>query len=309
MVNIWKILDIINKNKNRLIAKSRRTAYFYLLINLPNIINIMLKGKSLTFFTMVNPGIEYGGLLGYSKTKINSRLNQKYIAKSITFDAKDELPEIIKLLESNEINFPFIIKPDIGERSKGVKYINNYKSLINYLKGMKGKLIIEEYIDKKEEYGILYVRAPHTSSGTITSFALKSFDFKKLPEEINFSKINKKTRYINLNAYITKDIVNLFDQISSDINGFYFGRFDIKANSIIDIINGDFKIIELNGIVLSFHGKPVDVFRYDECGTIPGIFLFSLPVFSAFQFFPSGIVKGWESGIIRGILFPFPGCE
>ena len=39
-----------------------------------------------------------------------------------------------------------------------------------------------------------------------------------------------------------------FDAISRGIDGFYFGRYDVKAESLQDLEAGKIKIIELNGM-------------------------------------------------------------
>jgi hypothetical protein len=38
-----------------------------------------------------------------------------------------------------------------------------------------------------------------------------------------------------------------FDEISKQIEGFYFGRFDLRCGSIEDLYSGNIKIVELNG--------------------------------------------------------------
>ena len=53
--------------------------------------------------------------------------------------------------------------------------------------------------------------------------------------------------------------MHVFDRISLQIEGFYYGRYDLKFNTIDELENGiNFKIVELNGI----NSEPVHI--YDQ---------------------------------------------
>ncbi|WP_281645761.1 ATP-grasp domain-containing protein [Parendozoicomonas sp. Alg238-R29] len=48
---------------------------------------------------------------------------------------------------------------------------------------------------------------------------------------------------------ITERLTSAFDHVSKDINGFYFGRFDVRFANERSLLNGeDFRIVEVNGI-------------------------------------------------------------
>jgi len=56
------------------------------------------------------------------------------------------------------------------------------------------------------------------------------------------------TRFINCNHLINDDLNAAFDKISVPIKGFYYGRYDLKAKTIVDFQKGNhIKIMELNG--------------------------------------------------------------
>ena len=60
---------------------------------------------------------------------------------------------------------------------------------------------------------------------------------------------NRGTRFINSNHLISEKLVSVFDDISKKIDGFYYGRYDLKFNTIEEMEDGiNFKIVELNGI-------------------------------------------------------------
>jgi hypothetical protein len=59
----------------------------------------------------------------------------------------------------------------------------------------------------------------------------------------------KGTRFINSNDLINEDMVAVFDRISTQIDGFYYGRFDLKCRSLDSLFTGEgLKIIEVNGV-------------------------------------------------------------
>ena len=56
------------------------------------------------------------------------------------------------------------------------------------------------------------------------------------------------TRFINYNHIIDQQLHDIFDSISRPIDGFYYGRYDLKVKSVHDLKKGNFiKIMELNG--------------------------------------------------------------
>ena len=58
----------------------------------------------------------------------------------------------------------------------------------------------------------------------------------------------------NYNHLYSEKLVSVFDRISKPVNGFYYGRYDIKVNSFEDLQNGkNIKILELNGV----NGQPI----------------------------------------------------
>ena len=52
---------------------------------------------------------------------------------------------------------------------------------------------------------------------------------------------------MNGNHLITEKLSSSFDRISKQVNGFYFGRYDLRCASLQDLANGNVKIVELNG--------------------------------------------------------------
>ncbi|HEX8061303.1 MAG TPA: hypothetical protein VF473_10230, partial [Cyclobacteriaceae bacterium] len=144
-----------------------------------------------------------------------------------------------------------------------------------------------ELVDLPLEFGVFYVRYPDRTHGTVTSVAMKKFlsvtgDGKSSLRELILSLDRAKlqwevlkeqykndidlvipegksielvsignhclgTTFLDANHLITPKLNASFDSISKEIDGFYFGRFDLRCASFEDLEAGNVKIVELNG--------------------------------------------------------------
>lgn len=255
----------------------------------PYWIFLSIRARTLFFFTAANPGIPLGGFKGESKKDILGKIDPMYLPKSIFVKKEDSIEEIFSKLTSKIISFPFIVKPDMGLRGKGIEKINDPEELINYHSLVSGNYIVQEYLEGLE-FGIFYVRDPISTNGLITSITSKEFlsvtgdgtlsilelmkfklrarfqikrlkterdgVMKKIPalnEQIVLETIGnhcRGTRFINSNHLLNEKVHKVFDQISIPIEGFFYGRFDIKVKQTDDLYSGEnIKIMELNGAV------------------------------------------------------------
>ena len=184
--------------------------------------------------------------------------------------------------------FPLIAKPNIGERGFKVEKINNNAALTKYHNDVLCDYILQEFIDYPIELGVFYYRLPNDEKGSVTSIAIKEFMTvtgdgkssilelmnesprarfqiksmkKKLGHKINMiipkdeklllepiGNHCRGTRFINGNYLINEKLHIVFNNITKNMNGFYYGRFDLKVKSIDDLYEGEnIKIMELNG--------------------------------------------------------------
>ena len=243
---------------------------------------LILKSKSLFFFTASNPGIEFGGMAGESKIKIYNIIPDKYLPKTKFFSKNNPdiilNKEILDFIKKENINYPFILKPNTGERGTDVKKIENENDVVEYIKSIKKDFILQEYVNYDLELAIFYHRFPNQENGKITSITRKKFLSvvgdgisniktllkndnryqlyvehieKKYPEKINITPKDgeeflvepignhcRGTIFLNDNKMINKKLEESFDKICKDIKGFYFGRFDIRCKSYEDLENG-----------------------------------------------------------------------
>lgn len=68
------------------------------------------------------------------------------------------------------------------------------------------------------------------------------------------------TAFYNFNHFSDDSLISVFDSLCSRIEGFYFGRFDLRCKSPEALKKGEFKILELNGV----GSEPLHIFDPKE---------------------------------------------
>jgi len=201
---------------------------------------------------------------------------------------KEQKETIFTFLNEIGTSFPVVLKPDFGERGKEVCIAESMPQAIAYLKGTEEEIILQEYVPGVE-YGIFYERHPNEKKGRITGITEKAStiihgngqstleklileDPRAVCQAPIFLKIHKgklqeipaSGSKIKLNLLGTHSQGSLFldacdlwtqemedaiDQLSQRFDGFYYGRYDIRVNSLEDLQSGhSFKAVELNGV-------------------------------------------------------------
>jgi hypothetical protein len=137
------------------------------------------------------------------------------------------------------------------------------------------------------EFGVFYVRYPSEAQGRVVSIVGKEMlsvtgDGRRTLEQLILSKDRARlqwdtlkvtyrqrlgevlprgqrlelvsignhclgTKFLNANHLITDRLNQSFDRLSKQIEGFYFGRFDLRAASLDDLEQGKVMVLELNG--------------------------------------------------------------
>lgn len=238
-----------------------------------------VKNKSITYFSAANPGIEMGGLFGASKTEILQLIDKKYLPISILIVPSDTEIMLEQRLYEHGLTFPLIVKPDIGERGKGVRKIEVEQDLFDYHNAQNSNYIIQEFVAHDLELGVFYTRMPNQKKGKVTSITNKKFltvkgdgsssiddllnshirsrfQLKRLRLELG-SEINeilkvgeqrmlepignhcRGTEFLNYNQSLSENLNAIFDKIALPIKGFYYGRFDIKVGSFEELLRGE----------------------------------------------------------------------
>lgn len=270
--------------------------YMFYIPNIPYALYHAIVERSLTFYTLTNPGIDNSGIGTESKFETQQLIPEKYLPKTIFHKESDEVSKTIKQVEINNFNYPIIVKPDVGFRGLLVKKIRNQEELVTYLKRYPINFLIQEFIDYPNECGLFFIRHPQEEMGKITSITLKdcpkvtgdgsstikqliendkhlslyaneivnltSVDLNFVPkkgENIQLSTIGnhaKGTKFINGNHLDSDQLTETINSLNKEVKGWFYGRLDIKYNTWEDVLKGDFKVIELNGIL----GEPTHIY-------------------------------------------------
>jgi hypothetical protein len=139
--------------------------WFFYLPTFPYGLYLALRSGSMAYFTSVNPAVPLSGMKGQPKQDILKLLDEKYLPKSLYFKYNSTFEEVKSEIEKKQIGLPFIIKPEIGERGKGVEKMDSFEELEEYLneytKENKADFIIQEFLKEPIELGVLYYRLPN----------------------------------------------------------------------------------------------------------------------------------------------------
>ena len=228
-----------------------------------------------------------GGMFGESKYAVLKKVPQAYVPKMIRIPLPTYRENVLKELSDHGFTMPVIFKPDIGERGFMVRRVADTQDIDAYLANVKGDFIIQELVDLPMEFGVFYVRFPNEVAGHVTSIVgkemlavtgdgestLEELIFEKERAVLQWSKLKGSfesrlrdvipkgknlelvsignhclgTKFLDMNHLINPVMSRTFDGISREIDGFYFGRFDLRCASIDDLNNGNIKVLELNG--------------------------------------------------------------
>jgi hypothetical protein len=248
---------------------------------------LTLRARSFIFFSASNPGIAMGGMFGESKFDVLQKIPAVYTPTSVRISKMLTVNEVVEILEVNHLGFPVIFKPDLGERGFMVRKISDKADIENYLQQIKIDFIAQTFVDLPLEFGIFYARNPKDEKGNVTSVVMKEMltvtgDGETTLQELIIQKDRAKlqwetlkiryqkdlnvilpfgekkelvsignhclgTTFLNYGHLINDQLARTFDHISKQIDGFYFGRFDLRCATIQDLYEGKVKIMELNG--------------------------------------------------------------
>lgn len=225
--------------------------------------------------------------MGESKFDVLELIPQSFKPKGIRVSPKMTVAQIVQRMDEARLKFPVIFKPDMGERGWKVKRISNEAEALDYMRNIKIKFIIQELVTLPLEFGVYYWRMPGEPKGTVNSITGKEFltvtgngqktlqqliresdrallqwetlkevyrheldrvlPSGELKELVSIGNHCLGTKFVNANHLITPQLIDSFDRISQQIQGFYFGRFDLRCASVSDLQAGRIIIMELNG--------------------------------------------------------------
>lgn len=247
-----------------------------------------LKARSFWFFTPSNPTLTFGGFEGESKKEMYRQLPPHLYPKTIYIAPGTPFTIVKSCLQENDLTYPFVVKPDVGMSGILVRRINSEAQLEQYHRQMPVEYIIQAITEYPIEYSVFYYRYPNSNKGVITGFLQKtplyvtgdgesnllelillhpkakhrlvemqqkhqSSLYEVLPKGDTYylsyaANLNRGASFINLHQEIDERLHRVFDELNLYSKTFYYGRYDLKANSVEELKQGkNFSILEFNG--------------------------------------------------------------
>jgi membrane protein DedA with SNARE-associated domain len=243
---------------------------------------LAVKYRGLALPTIANPGIPSGGLVGESKIATLNELfasNPEFTAEAAMIDVA-EIESRVRSVDqiSERFGFPFIIKPDVGQRGAGIRLIRRREQALEYLRQTPAPLVAQRYAPGPLEAGIFYYRFPHESRGHIFAITEKIFPYvtgdgrSTIGDLIHndprarfmagkyLKRFDARQDYVlpvgetlklvesgnHAQGCIFRDGMRLYtsalleriDAISQNLPGFYIGRYDVRYSCDNDLRTG-----------------------------------------------------------------------
>ncbi len=245
-------------------------AWFFYLPIVPYYIYLSALYRSLLIPFYASPNFKHGGLIGESKWDFLKHLDvqSKSTLPFIIIEKSLSTSQILNLLEEHKIQFPLIVKPDVGQRGFAVRIVDSEQELWTYLDLCEGAVIAQQKSQYASEAGIFYIRHPNSTRGSLFSITDKKFPlvigdgetrlgdliladrrariiastyFKRHKERLG-QVLAPGEKYLlaecgnhcqgalfyNGNYLATEELLNAVEQIALRIPDFYFGRLDIR---------------------------------------------------------------------------------
>ena len=255
-----------------------------------------IKSRSVWFFTSSNPKLTFGGMEGEPKKEMYDLLPPEYYPTTFNVLPSEPFSALKRKLDQYKLNYPIIVKPEIGGQGILFRKIDNESELKHYHELVPVEYIIQRMVIFPMEVSVFHIRHPNEKKGRITGFlhkiplhvigngtdtlgnlvlsypkaAKRKAEVKsKHKEEWNTiipagekfilsyaANHNRGAHFIDLSQHIDQELVNLFDSISLRIDDFFYGRYDIMCNSIDELKQG----------------KNFSILEYNGCGAEPNHF-------------------------------------
>jgi len=256
----------------------------------------MLRSGAVWFFTPSNPKLTFGGMEGEPKKEMYDLLPPELYPTTFNVMAGQDIDSINMMLKQHGIEYPFIVKPEIGGQGILFRKIDTLEELKHYHSKVPVEYIVQKMVHYPVEVSIFYIRHPKDEKGIITGFLHKiplqvmgdgkhslqelimqhpkankrigelhskhkgSWD-KVIPEGQRYilsyaANHNRGAHFVDLKDQIDDKLVSIFDKISHGINDFFYGRYDIMCSSVADLKDS----------------KNFTILEYNGCGAEPNHF-------------------------------------
>jgi hypothetical protein len=235
----------------------------------------VLYTRRFLYFTAANPGIELGGFFGEKKFDIQMKIPESFRVETFLVEKGDDVLNE-KWLSQNQLAFPLIAKPNVGERGFKVSLIRCLEELRNYQQ-QGFDFLVQRYYDLPIELGVLFYYNPLSKSFECSSVTQKEFLtvlgdgknsvrnlllkhqrgqlyahlLKDKDLSVNWDYVpafaesyvvhrignhSKGTRFLNANHLIAQGINTAVNRIAEGMQGIHYGRMDLKVASFKSLL-------------------------------------------------------------------------
>lgn len=251
-----------------------------------------LKYRSPMAFTAVNPALEAGGMVGEKKHQALLPLQTNapdLVAKFTLIQASQSAQRVEQAMAFAKVQgMPLVLKPDVGQRGRGVFVARTEAQITDYLTRFKGDVIAQRYIDG-EEFGVFVARAPDEAAPRILSIVHKTFpvvvgDGRRTMRELILADARAKlistllfarwaselervpaaqvvvklveigahcrgSVFLDGSQHATPELITTLTRLLDAVPGYAFGRMDLRVPSVAHFRAGQgLQVLELNGV-------------------------------------------------------------
>lgn len=143
---------------------------------------LAMRYRSITLPSSCNPAILTGGMVGegkmdYFDTMGNLALAYVTPTVCVTCDGEKSLDPVEAAMAGAAINYPVVVKPNLGWCGYGVRKIAGRGEMLDYLKAypLGEQFVIQDWLADAGEAGIFYMRHPDGPCGRVIGMLLREF--------------------------------------------------------------------------------------------------------------------------------------
>lgn len=255
------------------------------------ILALGLRHRSPLAFTAVNPGLEASGLVGERKHHALAPLQANAPDLVATFELLPEAAAALRIERALGFaarhGYPVVLKPDVGQRGRGVFIARDAAAARGYLARFAGDVLVQRYVGG-EEFGVFIARAPGRPLEILSivhkTFPQVSGDGRRSLRELILADARARliaaslfarwraeldavpaagavvplvevgahcrgSLFLDATPLATPALAATLARLADAVPGYAFGRLDLRVPSAAQLQRGEgLQVLELNGV-------------------------------------------------------------
>lgn len=237
---------------------------------------------------------------GEPKKEMYNLLPKNFYPATFNVLPQQDFEQALAGLQKSGIQYPFIVKPEVGCQGILFRKINTQAEFKNYHEKVPVEYIVQALVSYPMEVSVFYIRHPLQKKGKITGFLHKiplqvigngtdtlealvkqhPKGKKRVTELYNKHKErwhhvlpagekymlsyaanhNRGAHFIDLKENIDDKLLAIFDKLSFKVDDFFYGRYDIMCTNVEDLKN------EKNFTILEYNGCGAEPNHFYDTG-------------------------------------------